>query len=100
MAMAAVRASAVSTSASGAAFNSREHRLALQGVAKRPVFAPERRGGSRHAGGKGAAMAILPAPPSLDALLVATAEVLTGGLLFAFRPFHPRLARAPPLLLS
>lgn len=98
MAMAAVRATVSSESVG--AVRSRENRLALQGVAKRPALGPERRGSSRPTGGKNAALAILPASFSSAGFIPAIHPPSDIKPFVAFRPFHPRLSRGPPFSLS
>ena len=96
--MAAVRVT-VSSEPVGAV-RTRENRLALQGAAKRPVLEPERRGSSRPTGGKSLPVAILPVPLCAADFTAASCPPLLGRPFVTFRPFLPRLARGPPLLLS
>lgn len=98
MATAGVRARAPSVSSG--AMRAHEDRLALQGETKRPILAPERRGSTRHAGGKGAMVALLPAPFQLTGFLPAAGPVFATEPLAAFLCIHSRSARGPPAALS
>ena len=98
MAMAAVRSTVASETAG--AVRSRENRFALQDRAKRSASFSERRGGSRHIGGKGPLVAILPAPLSPPSFLPTLNLVARSETLGELRSFHPRLSRGPPPLLS
>src|SRR5262245_57351490 len=82
------------------ALGSREDRLALQGVAKRPVLFPERRSSSRHTGGKGTAVAVLPAPLRISGFLPTAGPVLLAAPFSASYYLFSRSSRGPPACLS
>ncbi len=98
MAMAAVRTTAASDSIG--AVRSRERQITLRGADTRPALFPERRSSSRHAGGKDAPAAVLPAPLGHDLFLHATCLLPQSRPLVASLCHNPRLSRGPPLQLS